>query len=427
MSHGKEQEYLRHLEDDKSGRRRGEGTKDLANGVESVPRKRLLDGACTASKCTGTEACTNATGPIGTCACDGPRSCYDTKSTVRDGSCNGFYACNTTTSDAIGYSSCNGSQACESAKGSVGNSSCTGTVACHYAFGTIGSSACNGVGACSMVRGRVGDGSCNGFLACLPWPCDCSDLQCRLDYCGLPLSVGKNSCNGDKACSCPNPKGHAIVYQIGDGECNLQGGNFDGENTCCLEGKEYPCDCTEMPEGGLGVGDNNTCKSINRGFTGGTLKCNHKTCQFDTSECIVSVCGDGNVEGDEQCEGTDPPSETCAALGFAGGGNLKCNSSTCQFDTLECTTGPVVPVCGDGIVQDGGEECDGENLNSKTCASMGYSGGGTLKCSSDTCLFDFSQCIIGPQGQPAVCNGFFLWCWFAMLVEILTFGWIKLY
>lgn len=40
-------------------------------------------------------------------------------------------------------------------------------------------------------------------------------------------------------------------------------------------------------------------------------------------------------------------------------------------DTSECTTGPVDPVCGDGIVQGGGEECDGENLSSETCPSVG--------------------------------------------------------
>ena len=42
------------------------------------------------------------------------------------------------------------------------------------------------------------------------------------------------------------------------------------------------------------------------------------------------------MEVSEQCDGTYLSSKKCAALGFAGGGILKCNSTTCQYDTSEC-------------------------------------------------------------------------------------------
>ena len=44
--------------------------------------------------------------------------------------------------------------------------------------------------------------------------------------------------------------------------------------------------------------------------------------------------------------------------------------------------------CGDGVVT-GTEQCDGNNLNKKTCQNSGYSGG-VLKCKS--CKLDFVQC-----------------------------------
>lgn len=49
--------------------------------------------------------------------------------------------------------------------------------------------------------------------------------------------------------------------------------------------------------------------------------------------------------------------------------------------------------CGNGIVDQSTEQCDGNDLGGKTCSSLGYSGG-TLKCTS-TCILDTSQCTNG--------------------------------
>jgi hypothetical protein len=47
--------------------------------------------------------------------------------------------------------------------------------------------------------------------------------------------------------------------------------------------------------------------------------------------------------------------------------------------------------CGNGVI-DGGEDCDQGNLNGATCVSLGFSGGGILKCKAG-CLFDTSFCV----------------------------------
>src|SRR5574342_391374 len=47
-------------------------------------------------------------------------------------------------------------------------------------------------------------------------------------------------------------------------------------------------------------------------------------------------------------------------------------------------------VCGDSVVE-GQEDCEGSNLNGKSCTSLGYSGGG-LSCDI-ACSFDTSSCI----------------------------------
>ncbi len=69
-----------------------------------------------------------------------------------------------------------------------------------------------------------------------------------------------------------------------------------------------------------------------------------------------SCCGNGSIDADEDCDGTAPPAgATCVSEGFAGGGVLTCDE-TCELDASEC----VAQVCGNGIVE-GTEECDAGN------------------------------------------------------------------
>jgi hypothetical protein len=48
----------------------------------------------------------------------------------------------------------------------------------------------------------------------------------------------------------------------------------------------------------------------------------------------ISICGNGIIEGGEDCEGNDLNDMRCRDLGFAGG-NLTCDVA-CQFDTAGC-------------------------------------------------------------------------------------------
>lgn len=65
-----------------------------------------------------------------------------------------------------------------------------------------------------------------------------------------------------------------------------------------------------------------------------------------------------------------------------------------NLKAFAATTSPVnatvkIGICGNGIVE-GGEDCDGLELQGRTCASFGYSGG-TIACDI-ACEIDVSEC-----------------------------------
>ncbi len=128
-----------------------------------------------------------------------------------------------------------------------------------------------------------------------------------------------------------------------------------------------------------------TCES--RGYGSGTLKCTRK-CTFDTSKCVSKPkCGNGIVESGEQCDKTSLAGKTCRTLGYSRG-NLIC-SALCKFDTTGCVG--YTARCGNGII-DGNEQCDGTNLNLQTCQSKGYASG-ILRCNPSSCTFNTIGCV----------------------------------
>ena len=158
-----------------------------------------------------------------------------------------------------------------------------------------------------------------------------------------------------------------------------------------IEGSEI-CD-------GTGLG-NQDC--TDHGFTGGILGCEADCGGFDTSQCGDYVCGNGVVEPGESCEATDLDGQTCTSQGFTGG-TLACNSD-CSFDTSNCAQ----PGCGDGTIS-GTEVCDGTDLDGEDCASQGFTGG-TLACAASCGSFDTSACTDWLCGDdtvegPEVCDG----------------------
>ncbi|HRV18850.1 MAG TPA: hypothetical protein P5317_12675, partial [Myxococcota bacterium] len=183
---------------------------------------------------------------------------------------------------------------------------------------------------------------------------------------------------------------------------------FDGGTlTCTADCKFDTSGCTDAPaDCGNGVIDageqcdganlnEQTCES--QGFDGGTLSCT-TTCQFNTTGCtkLPPDCGNGEIDGDEQCDGTNLNSQSCETQGFDGG-TLSCTAA-CQFDTTGCTK--IESDCGNGVIE-AGEQCEGANLNGQNCKRQGFDEG-TLSCTVD-CQFDTSACITIPKvgvGEP---------------------------
>ena len=125
-------------------------------------------------------------------------------------------------------------------------------------------------------------------------------------------------------------------------------------------------------------------------------------CAFDTTGLSElhdgHYCGDGRVDDDtgEDCEGDDLQGRTCALLGYAGG-TLACTAD-CRFDEAGCTG---EGFCGDGVRNGGGanEDCDGDDLGGLTCLDRGFATG-ALAC-TEACRFDESGCT----GVPTCGNG----------------------
>lgn len=105
-----------------------------------------------------------------------------------------------------------------------------------------------------------------------------------------------------------------------------------------IEGGEQ-CDCGGAPCDLEGLGGN-TCADVDDPeapgpLTGGVLDCDPLRCTFVTTTC--SYCGDGKIRGVEDCEPPNVPlPQTCDELGAGVAGDAICNAE-CRFDTSACT------------------------------------------------------------------------------------------
>lgn len=98
----------------------------------------------------------------------------------------------------------------------------------------------------------------------------------------------------------------------------------------------------------------------------------------------VATCGDGRIDENEQCDGSNLLEETCETQGFDTG-TLLCSDS-CQFVTSQC-----VRRCGNGQI-DLGEACDG-SLGPLACATFG------AKSCTAACEIDESTCVSEPYAS----------------------------
>ena len=229
----------------------------------------------------------------------------------------------------------------------------------------------------------------------------CSDGACvKTPACGDGVINAGEECDGDKlnGMSCTN-FGFASGILGCTKECKFDTTHCGSTNT------SYCGDNVVQQPNSAGFNeqcDGNVVRVCPAGTTGGPVTCSGN-CTFDYSKCMPIPepgCGDGvrQVTLGEDCDGSDLGSQSCISLGFASG-VLKCTSG-CKFDTTSCKS-PAISYCGDGIIQAPNsagfnESCDGTNLNGKTCASVGNFVSGFLTCNGD-CTFDYTGCYLAPN------------------------------
>lgn len=119
-------------------------------------------------------------------------------------------------------------------------------------------------------------------------------------------------------------------------------------------------------------------------------------------------CGNGIIEGEEECDGDEFGDRTCGEYG-ASGGSLAC-SDDCRIELCECDWSEgdepasclPIPVCGNGVLESG-ESCDGGDFPSwedtEGCeAVVGKDAWGDLNCTA-TCEIDTSECHYCGDGE----------------------------
>ena len=147
------------------------------------------------------------------------------------------------------------------------------------------------------------------------------------------------------------------------------------------------CDGTEYLFG------RDTCAKYDSArYSSGDLTCTN--CKVDASKCIEK-CGNGEIDGGEVCDGANLNGESCQTLvGTGSKGTLKCNNTCSGFDKSDCSASQY---CGNGKLDIGIEECDQSLFVNgiKTCAKYNAEKyiSGDLKCAAN-CTIDESSCVL---------------------------------
>jgi hypothetical protein len=184
-----------------------------------------------------------------------------------------------------------------------------------------------------------------------------------------------NKCGSDS--DCVQVEGSCFVCEVS----GVAKDCVDKGPPSCDNGVLEPCEVCEL-------GQTKPCSELGeRGeFSGGMAKCLVTCAGWNTSSC--SVCGNAQLEADEECEGTPIEPHTCADEGLAENPTtaLPCTDE-CRFDTT---------LCG-GCSKDAlsclqGADCEGAACNGAECAigsrcKLDCAGGGNhcrdLRCNHD--------------------------------------------
>jgi len=139
------------------------------------------------------------------------------------------------------------------------------------------------------------------------------------------------------------------------------------------------------------------------------------TCQLDVSAC-TGFCGDGRRGGGEACDGDDLDGRSCLDFGYYAAPGLTCSPFTCTFVTTGCGGGR----CGDGSVE-GPELCEPDLPVDEVCLDLGFDAG-RLGC-SQACAYDLSTCArIGWHGAASGTTAWIYAMWGAAADDVWAVG-----
>jgi len=270
----------------------------------------------------------------------------------------------------------------------------------------------------NQAHGVCGDGNqdpdeqCDDGAANSDVEPDACRTDCRLAYCGDGVTDSREECDDGNTDNQDDCLTTCFLNVCGDGYVNLttvdgspveqcDDGNTEDDASCRADCQQ---DMTLCGNGQLDPGEGCDEAPYNSDTEADACRLN----------CQVAGCGDGVMDTGEECDCGSAPealagyctdvnggadancSASCVKLAYCGDGiedpGEECDDGAANSDTEPdaCRTDCTTAWCGDGVV-DSAEYCDGNNLDGETCESQGFSGGGTLGCSS-ACDFDTSQC-----------------------------------
>jgi hypothetical protein len=207
---------------------------------------------------------------------------------------------------------------------------------------------------------------------------------------GEPSAAGQSSSGGTRSAvdkcqetsDCAQVEGSCFVCEA----VGVVKDCVDRGPPVCDNGQLDPCEVCEITE-------ERPCSELGAPgeFSGGVAPCKATCDGWDTSEC--SVCGNGEQEAGEACDGTSPPApHTCADEEIAenAGKALPCTDE-CAYDTT---------LCG-GCSKDAGQCLDGTDCSAPGCDETECKLGTTCKidCSGGGSTCDDVRC-----NHDATCN-----------------------
>lgn len=126
------------------------------------------------------------------------------------------------------------------------------------------------------------------------------------------------------------------------------------------------------------------------------------TGEYCRDDCQANVCGDGYEGPGEACDDgnqddTDDCTNACGPASCGDGVVQPGEGEECDLGRMNSQTGDCLPSCqnpscGDGFIQMGVETCDGTEIGAETCMSQGFDDG-TLLCANDCMAYDTSNCF----------------------------------